>query len=265
MDLKRQKVNILGVDVNDVDQKGAVDYILNLASGKQTGHYVVTVNAEFVMLARKNKDFAKILNNADLAVADGQWVVWAKLILGGKAQERVTGVDMVERLCEKSAKKAVRIGFLGGFGNVAKMVSERQKAKNPGLKVVFAAPGDPAIGYDLKLNQQLLAVGRVDILFVAYGMGRQEFWIERHRNKQSFSTNKQGFSTKNLDVGVFIGVGGAFDMLSGVKKRAPKLVQNAGFEWLWRLALEPSRAGRMLKVFPLFWILVFRQKLFKKS
>src|SRR3990167_1759762 len=150
MDLKRQKskiviprVNILGVDVDDVGQKKAIDYILNLASDKQPGHYVVTVNAEFVMLARKNKDFAKILNNADLAVADGQWVVWAKLILGGKAQERVTGVDMIERLCEKSVKKAFRIGFLGGFDNVAKVVSERQKAKNPGLKVVFAAPGDP--------------------------------------------------------------------------------------------------------------------------
>lgn len=265
MDLKRQKVNVLGVDVDDIGQTRAVDDILKLASDKKTGHYVVTVNAEFVMMARKNKDFAKILNSADLAVADGQWVVWAKLILGGKAQERVTGVDIIERLCEKSAKKAVRIGFLGGFGNVAKVVSERQKAKNPGLKVVYADSGDPAIGYDLRLNQQLSAVGKVDILFVAYGMGRQEFWIERHRKKQRFSTKKPTFTAKNLDVGVFIGVGGALDMLSGVKKRAPKFVQNAGFEYLWRLALEPSRAGRMLKVFPLFWILVFRQKLFKKS
>src|SRR3989338_7780695 len=106
MDLKRQKVNVLDVDVDDVGQKKAVDDILTLAGDKKSGHYVVTVNAEFAMLARKNKDFAKILNNASLAVADGQWIVWAKLILGGKAHERVTGIDMIERLCEKSVKKA---------------------------------------------------------------------------------------------------------------------------------------------------------------
>lgn len=246
MDLKRHKINILGVEVDDISEKDAVFAILKMAKEKRQ-KYVVTVNGEFVMLARRDPNFMQILNGADLAVPDGQWPVWAKLILGGKEHERVTGVDMIEKLCEKSAEKAISVGFLGGFSNVANEVSKRQKSKNPTLKVAFAGSGDPAIGYDLRLKEEFSVVGRVDILFVAYGMGQQEFFIKRNIN--------------SLDVGVFIGVGGAFDYLSMVKMRAPVWLQNIGFEWLWRLIAEPSRAKRMIRVFPMFWILIFWQKL----
>lgn len=256
MDLKRQKTNVLGVDVDDISSKSAVDTIVKWAGSKKTGKYVVTINSEFVMLARRNRDFLKILNAADLAVADGQWVVWAKLILGGKEHERVTGVDLVEKLCEKCAKKPITVGFLGGFGDVAKMAAKRQTLLNPGLKVAFAGAGDDAIGQDLKLRYDILGKKRVDILFVAYGMGRQEFWIARNKNRYSLSSNRH-------NVGVFIGVGGALDYLSTVKKRAPRWLRGVGFEWLWRLFWQPWRAKRMIRV-PVFWLLVFRQLLRQK-
>ncbi|OGD93007.1 hypothetical protein A2697_05110 [Candidatus Curtissbacteria bacterium RIFCSPHIGHO2_01_FULL_41_44] len=252
MDARRQKrtqlrprINVLGVEVDDISQRKAVGTILEMAGDKEGGKYVVTVNSEFVMLAGRDPIFLKILNGADLAVADGQWLVWAKLIFGGKEHDRVTGVDLVEKLCERCAKKAISVGFLGGFGSVAEMAAKRQKSKNPTLPVVFADSGDPTMGQDSRLKKRFLAIGRVDILFVAYGMGQQEFWIKRNKN--------------SLDVGVFIGVGGAFDYLSMVKKRAPMWLQGAGFEWLWRLMAEPWRAKRMLRVFPLFWVLVFWQ------
>lgn len=247
--IKTLKINVLGVDVSDISQKKAIDAILNLAQDKVGGHYVVTVNAEFIMLAKKNREFAKILQNADLAVTDGWWVAKARLMLGGREQNRLTGVDLVQLLCTASCEKAIRIGFLGGFGDVAKRVSERQKLLNRGLSVVFAGPGDPAKGADSRLKGEIGAIGRVDILFVAYGMGQQEFWIARNREK--------------LDVGVFIGVGGAFDYLAGVKKRAPKFLQKTGFEWLWRLAMEPSRIGRQA-VLPVFLALVTWQILVQK-
>lgn len=241
MDFRRQKVDILGVEVDDISQKNAIDAIINLAKDKKRGKYVVTVNSEFIMLAHRNRKFWQILDRAALAVPDGQWVVWAKLILGGKEHDRITGVDLIEKLCEISAKRAIAVGFLGGFSGVADMVSKRQIAKNPGLRVVLAEPGDPAIGYDSKLKRRIEGFGGVDILFVAYGMGQQEFWIDRARNR--------------LPVGVYIGVGGAFDYLSMVKKRAPEAVQRFGFEWLWRLFWEPARIWR-LRVLPLFAILV---------
>ncbi|MDO8487055.1 MAG: WecB/TagA/CpsF family glycosyltransferase [Candidatus Curtissbacteria bacterium] len=242
------KIEVLGVKVGDIDEKTAISRILTLAKDTKGHHYVVTVNAEFVMLARRNPDFARIVESADLALADGAGVVLAKLILGGKAHSRVTGVDMVDKLCAESAKRAIRVGFLGGFHAVASEVSKRQKAKFPGLKVVYIASGSPIIGYDLRLRKAISASGRVDILFVAFGMGGQEFWISRN--------------IKHLNVGVAIGVGGAFDYISSVKMRAPRFVQRVGLEWLWRLVLEPARIWRM-RVLPVFAELVIWQFLKK--
>ncbi|MCR4324088.1 MAG: WecB/TagA/CpsF family glycosyltransferase [Candidatus Curtissbacteria bacterium] len=249
MDLKRRKIDILGVRVDDISSEKTVDAIIKMAKGGKRGHYVVTVNTEFVMLAHRNREFMQILNDSDLAVSDGYWVAKSRLIFGGKEHDRVTGVDLIEKLCEKCSKNAVTIGFLGGFGSVAKTVAKRQREKNPGLKVVLEEPGDPAIGYDSRLKGQFSNIGRVDILFVAYGMGQQEFWIRRNK--------------KSLNVGVFIGVGGALDYLAGVKKRAPLGVQQAGFEWLWRLATEPHRMWRM-RVLPHFAVLILTKRLTRK-
>ena len=241
MSLKRHKIDILGVGVDDFSQKEALDMVLRLVQDRKSTHYVVTVNSEFVMLSRNNKDFADILQKADLALPDGWWLAKSKLIFGGKKRERIAGVDLVENLCKEAGKKAIRVGFLGGFGGVAQRVAERQRENVPNLKVVFAGPGDPTIGYDLRLKKDLDKAGRIDILFVAYGMRQQEFWIARNLNKHN--------------VGVFIGVGGAFDYISRVKRRAPEFLQNAGFEWLWRLVCEPQRIWRM-RVLPIFLILV---------
>ena len=252
MALKRQKVNILGIEVDDISFPKAVDQILRLAEPEERGNYVVTVNSEFVMLARKSPGFLRILSKANLALPDGSGVVISKLIFGGREQSRITGVDMIQELCAKNAKRAIQVGFLGGFGHVAEIVAKRQKEKNPRLKIVFAGPGDEAIGSNSRLKELFDKIGRVDILFVAYGMGRQEFLIDRMRKK--------------LNVGVFIGVGGAFDLLANVKRRAPRFAQNLGLEWLWRLLLDPARLWRM-RVLPMFAILVFGQvfKRFFKS
>jgi len=214
------------------------------AKSSKKGKVVVTVNSEFVILARRDPKFMAILNSAEMAVADGKWVANSRLALGGKVHDRVTGVDLIEQLCQKSADWPVRIGFLGGFGSVAETVSKCQKVANRELDVVLSTAGDPNIGYDSRLIEQFNLIGRIDILFVAYGMGKQEFWINRMQNK--------------LDVGVFIGVGGAFDYLANVKIRAPRLLQSLGMEWVWRLFMEPFRIWRM-RVLPLFAILVIKQ------
>lgn len=242
-------INVLGVKVGDINGKTAISRILTLAKDAKGRHQVVTVNAEFVMFARRDHNFARILERADLALADGAGVVLAKLILGGKAHSRVTGVDMVDKLCAESAKRAIRVGFLGGFHGVASEVSKRQKAKFPGLEVAFTGSGDSAIGPDLRLNRPIFGKKRIDVLFVAYGMGKQEFWIERN--------------LKHLNVGVAIGVGGAFNYISAVKIRAPRLMQGLGLEWLWRLAADPARIWRM-RVLPVFAVLVIGQFLREK-
>lgn len=252
MDIKRHKkeilrgrlpkVDVLGVKIDDLSFENALFAIFTMAKDKKKSHFVATVNSEFVMMARRNKEFSRILANADLALADGIGVVISKLIFGGKFQARITGVELIGQLCKLVGDKTITVGFLGGFGDVAETVAKCQKQKNPQLKVVVSEAGDPDLGYDLRLRSKIEKTGRVDILFVAYGMAKQEFWIERQRKK-------------GLDVGVYIGVGGAFDYLAGVKRRSPKLLQNWGMEWFWRLLYQPSRIWRM-RVLPLFAILV---------
>lgn len=238
----RHLVDICGVKVDDISFQDAVDKVILMALSQNRGQMVVTINSEFIMMARRNAKFARILKNATLAVPDGAFVVFSKLIAGGKERDRVTGTDLLSEVCRKSANMSIRIGFLGGFGDVAEEVAKRQIHLNPQLQVTFAEPGDPTMGYDLRLKSKILAAGGVDILFVAYGMGQQEYWIEENRRK--------------LPVSVFIGVGGAFDYLSGEKARAPKFLQAVGGEWLWRLVQEPARIWRM-RVLPVFFLLVF--------
>lgn len=242
MTFKRHRIDVLGVKIDDLTGEFALNSIVNLASRRNRGKYVVTVNPEFVMKARKDAEFAKILANSDLAVADGIGVVISKLIFGGREHYRITGVDLVEKLCKKSADLPMVVGFLGGFGGVAQEVAKRQKLASPSLKIGYTSPRDETIGSNLRLNKANLPKERLDILFVALGMGKQEFFIDKYRQK--------------LDVGVFIGVGGAFDYLAGVKRRAPKVVQKMGGEWLFRLVMEPVRIFRM-RVLPIFFLLVF--------
>lgn len=245
MDFKRHKINVLGVYIDDVSFDEAVEKILNFSRSRKGGHFVATVNSEFIMMAKRDEKFLDVLNKADLNVADSMGTAVAKLIMGGKVYGRVTGVDLVETLCQKSAEKSVTVGFLGGFSPIARELAKRQRGRYENLKISYAEAGNPSARFDSRLRRDLKKAGRIDILFVAYGMGTQEFWIERNRN--------------TLDIGVFIGVGGAFDYLSGVKKRAPIALQRVGLEWLFRLLREPSRFKRM-SVLPIFAMLVFREK-----
>lgn len=246
---KSRKISILGVNVDDISEKDAILTILKLAKDKQGQHFVATVNSEFVMLAQKDYKFAKILKNTDLNLPDSVGVVIAKLILGGSEKNRVTGTDLIEKLCEKSAVLPITVGFLGGFGDVAAQTAKRQQARYRALKVVFVSNTNPVIGHNLRLNTGDFPKKRVDILFVAYGMGMQEKWIAENKAK--------------FDVGVFIGVGGGFDYQSGAKRRSPRILQNIGLEWFWRFLAEPQRIWRM-RVLPIFAVLVIWQFLTQK-
>lgn len=246
---KRQRIYILGVGVDDVTEKEAIDEVLTMATDKKRHRFAVTVNTENIMLSHRNADFARIIKESDLSVPDGAGVVLSKLILGGKAHSRITGTDLMDKLCAISADKSIRIGLLGGFENVAEIVKKRQIGKYPGVRIVFAQEGNPTIGHDLKLREEINRVKGIDLLFVAFGMGQQEFWISRN--------------IKLINVGLAVGVGGAFDYLAEIKIRAPKIFQKSGLEWLWRLMHEPSRVWRM-RVLPLFILLVAFQWIVQK-
>lgn len=224
MDKKFSSVDIFGVRVDTPSMDQAVEQVVEWVMGNGR-HYIVTPNPEFIIIAQKDLEFKKVLNQADLSIPDG-----AGLKLAADIQSTTPGVDLMEELIKVSAKKGFTIGLLGGGDLVAVKLAECLKKKYPGLKVVFAESGG-MVDEEGRLPR-LPRLPRLDILFVAFGQVKQEKWIAQNLS--------------HLPVKVAMGVGGAFDYLSGLVPRAPKLMRNLGLEWLFRLVLQPWRIKRQL-------------------
>ncbi|MFA5091994.1 MAG: WecB/TagA/CpsF family glycosyltransferase [Candidatus Paceibacterota bacterium] len=199
-------------------------------------------------MARKRPLFREALRSADLAIPDGTGLLWAARFLGKGLPARVTGTDMVGRICSLAAKEGRSVFLLGGRSGIAEMAADRLKTEYPDLLVAGAMSGGsveydetgmPILDYEVERAINLAAP---DILFVAFGHGNQEEWI--HANLHRLPS-----------VRVAAGIGGAFDFIAGKAKRAPAWMRKAGLEWLWRLILQPWRVGRIVTatvVFPLY-------------
>jgi len=223
------KVDILGVKIDNVSFEEAVNKVEGFIRDNRK-YYVVTPNPEIVILAQKDHQLRQVLNSADLAIPDGVGLIYAAKFLGLKLTKRITGVDLMEKLCQLAEEKGFTVGLLGGRGDAsfraAKVLSHRFSKLN--LRVFK----DDVSSF-------------VDILFVALGAPKQEKWIAKNLPK--------------IPVNTAIGVGGAFEMIAGVQKRAPNFIQNFALEWLWRLTLEPWRMKRQVKLLR-FAYLVIKQR-----
>lgn len=229
------KKNILGVDFTDATFAQVLEYLTKKLSSEADKFYVVTPNPELVVIANKDKNYQKILNNAEISLPDGVGVLLAGKILGKSLKERITGVDLVEKLSERIAKRGVTAAFLGGRPGVAVRAAECLKKRYFGLKITFSGPE----------ITNFKDFPKTDILFVAFGSPKQEIWI---------SNNLKKFPIKAA-----IGVGGAFDMISGEMPRAPRVLRDNGLEWLYRLIRQPWRAKRQISLLQ-FIFLVLRQR-----
>lgn len=231
---RRIRIAILGVGIDPVTSDEAVRRVSALIAAGRPAH-VVTVNPEFVMAARRDPRFAAVLEAADLALADGVGVVWAARLLGTPVPERVPGVDIVPRLACAAAELGRSVFLLGAAPGVAPRAAEALTAygcgSGPGVRIAGTEAGSPDAGDAAAIIARVTAADP-GLLLVAFGAPRQDLWIAAHRD--------------DLRVPVMMGVGGTFDMLAGVQRRAPRVVRGLGLEWLWRLVLEPARWRRQL-------------------
>ncbi|MCR5177027.1 MAG: WecB/TagA/CpsF family glycosyltransferase [Anaerovibrio sp.] len=225
-----EKVDIIGVKVNSLTMGEAVDRIGEfIKNGKSS--LVATANAEMIMRATYDQELQDILNAADLVVPDGAGTVWAANYLGHPMPERVAGYDLAQELMKEAPAKGYRIYFFGSAPQVADMAKKKAEEWYPGIKIVgtrngfFTAEDEPGIIADIK-------AAKPDILLVALGVPKQEKWLYAH--------------LKDLAVPVSIGVGGSFDVMAGIVQRAPKWMQKAKLEWLFRGLKQPSRIGRLM-------------------
>ena len=233
-------VRVLGVRVHCVDMEATIRQIEQLIDAGGP-HLVATVNPEFVMRARKDHEFARVLEEAALCLPDGTGVVWAARRQGCELREAVAGVDLVPPLAAMCARQGYRMFLLGAAPGVAAELAANLRDAHPGLEVAAHA-GSPDPSDDVETVHRIHD-HRAQVLLVAYGAPAQELWFDRLQER--------------LGVSVAIGVGGAFDYLTGRVPRAPAWMRRAGMEWLARLVRQPWRVRRMA-VLPMYALKVLR-------
>ncbi len=245
------------------DRAGVLRIVENWLDNKQKDKWIATVNPEFVVKTTIDENFLKILKKTDLNVVDGIGLVWARRvikergilrrlsvglttglkILGGEFKnELASGSDLVDEFCKMAFERNGSVYFLGGWNDraerTAQFFQEKYSTKNKKLKTGYSE-GEPKFE-NSKIIEEINKM-KPDFLFVAYGMKKQEEWIENNLAK--------------LNIGIVMGVGRSFDYYSGDLKRAPEIWRKAGMEWLYSLIKEPKRFKRQL-VLPIFTLKV---------
>lgn len=246
-DANRVAIGHAFVDNRTFDQ--VCKAIIEHARERRRAAHVITPNAQHVVLLNKDQRLRRIYERADLVVPDGVSLLLAARIHGCSLKERVAGVDIFRALCILAAKNGMKVFFLGGLPGSAERAAEAIKREAQEFSYDTYCP---PVGFEHSIDG-LAAVAdaieraKPDILFVAFGAPKQEYWIHDHGLK--------------MGVPVSVGVGGSFEMVGGVVPRAPRLVQQAGCEWLYRLSREPRRMWRRYLIgnFQFLWI-VFRQR-----
>lgn len=229
---------VLGLKVTAESEKKILEHILDEIQKGTRKISIFTPNPEIIMYARTHPTFKTLFNKADISIPDGVGVLLASILLGHGIRYRVTGVDLMEKLCKAlstESKSAYSVGFFGGLGGVAEKTAECLQKKYSGLNVSYCSE---------TWDDKKIKAKKIDVLFVAMGCPKQEQWISENLAK--------------IPVTIAMGVGGAFDFISGEVKRAPFIVRFFGFEWLYRLIVQPWRWKRQLALIS-FSILVFKE------
>lgn len=240
-----RKVNILGVEVSSLTMKEAVETAERFMDEK-TPHMIATANAEMIMRAIHDDELKEILNTVDLVVPDGAGTVWASNYLGVDMPERVAGFDLVQALFGNAPAKKRRIFFFGSAPGVAEKAKNKAEHDFPGIQIVGTRNGFFKPEDDAEIIAQIKEA-KPDLLLAALGVPKQEKWLKAHMQE--------------IGCPLCIGVGGTFDVMAGVMKRAPLWMQKAKLEWLFRGMLQPKRIGRLMAL-PRF---VMAVKAYKKT
>ena len=249
----QNEIKVMDVKFNNVSQAESLDLIFEYLKKDKKG-YICTPNPEMLLETQKNDEFLNILNSSLLNIPDGIGILWAaynikkhnsklKALLNlpliafypnkfkTVLKERVTGTDLLQKICEKANNTLYKIFLLGAGAGIAEITKEKLLEHSPALNIVGTYEGSPE---EKDKNEIISRVNnsQADLLFVAFGAPKQEIWIAE--------------TLKDLKtVKIAIGVGGAYDFISGKRKRAPLWMQKLGLEWFYRLIQEPTRIKRI--------------------
>lgn len=238
------RTEVLGTTVHAVTLQEALDWVDACVAARAVG-YVVTLNGALLVQTAHQGPLRALVNEAALVTADGIGVLLAARILGVVLPGRLAGIDLAVAVCRRAAERGHRVYLLGGAPGVAAATAASLRARHPALQIAgthhgyLSADDERAVIADIQRT-------RPDVLLVALGAPRQEFWMRQWK--------------ETLGVPVSIGVGGSFDVLAGRVPRAPRWMQRLGLEWLYRAMREPRRWGVVRTIPPLF-VMALRARL----
>ena len=240
------RIRILDVHVDNVGRDEAISIAKDFISDRKP-HLVVTLNALIAHYARGDKDFANLINNAHLTIADGAGIVWAARFLGSALRGRVPGIDLMNELFLLACKCGYKVYLLGSQESVIEEAVRRLKERFPALQIVGWHNGYLDPGQSSRVVDEIRRHSP-DMLFVGMGAGRQEKWLRDN--------------LKRLDVPLCMGVGGSFDVLSGRLNRAPRWMRKWGMEWVYRTVREPRRVQNVISGLARFTLGVIGQRFY---
>lgn len=260
MTMSADRVELLGTNIDNLSMNEAIDCVVE-SIDTETFSFAVTPNVDHLMKLRTNERMQAAYRKANLVLADGVPLLWASAILGTPLKERVNGTDLFERLCEAAAVRGYGVYLLGGNPGAAAAAARVLSIRNPGLRVAgsfcpeFGFESDPSICEEICKHIKL---SKARILFVGLGAPKQEEWIEKY--------------ARATGVHFAVGIGISFSLVSGEVRRAPRVLQRAGFEWFWRLCVEPQRLWRrylfedmpFILIVACQWIRKHRDRMFRR-
>jgi N-acetylglucosaminyldiphosphoundecaprenol N-acetyl-beta-D-mannosaminyltransferase len=239
------RYNVLGVGVSVLSFSQARDLIVGAAGAGASG-YVCLCTANGVSEARRDPSFRAIFNRSWLTTPDGMPIVW----MGPPGVERVYGPDLMLAVCDAGRARGLRHFFFGGGEGVAAELASRLLVRFPGLEVAgtFTPPFREMNETERRELATAFSAARPDITWVGLGTPKQERFMDG--------------AGASLQAGILVGVGAAFDFHSGRVRQAPRWIQRSGFEWLFRLCMEPRRlATRYATTNTMFVLRLAAQKL----
>jgi N-acetylglucosaminyldiphosphoundecaprenol N-acetyl-beta-D-mannosaminyltransferase len=223
-----ENVFICGTPFSCVDMAETVRLADAIVANREP-RYMVTANVNYLMLESEQPRLREVSRHAAVMLADGKPIVWRSKTCRNPLPERVAGSDLIVELAQLASKRGYRVFFLGGAEGVARTAASELKYRFPDLKIAgcYSPPFRPLTEQEHKQMLARIRDAKTDILLVAFGQPKGEFWIYDNLQK--------------LGVPLSIQLGASFDFLAGTAKRAPKIWQKLGCEWLYRALSDPVR------------------------
>ena len=242
------RINVIDSPVTALPFEQQIKLMMNWAKCR-VSKFVCVANVHMLVEAYRHQDLASVLKYADMVTPDGMPLVWMMKQLGVPSQDRVAGLDILFALCQAASVQGVGVFFVGSTPEILSRMRVRLNQEFPDLPIagMEPLPFRPLTPAEDKVLIEKVHNSGAGLVMVSLGCPKQERWMARHKDKIQ---------------AVMIGLGGAFPVYAGIQKRAPRMVRELGFEWLYRLIQEPQRLwGRYSETIPPFIWLALKQLL----